>query len=98
LFKSEQINEAQSSLLIPVKQSASPHQRRDAVKQNRSSISAERIIVHGQDTEKMVESQTGLRNPELKRERLRQSNLTISSATNTFAKAENHQTVLALLI
>lgn len=47
LFKSEQINEAQSSLLIPVKQSASPHQRRDAVKQNRSSIDAQRIIACG---------------------------------------------------
>jgi hypothetical protein len=98
LFKSEQINEAQSSLLIPVKQSASPHQRRDAVKQNRSSIDAERIIARGQDTERMVESQTGLRNPELKRKSLRQSNLMISSAANIFAKAENHHPVLALLI
>lgn len=63
LFKNEQINEAQSTLLIPVMQSASPHHRRDAVKQTRSSMDAERIIAHGQDTERLVEAQTELSNP-----------------------------------
>lgn len=36
LFKSEQISEAQSSSLFPVKQSASPHQKSEAVKQIKS--------------------------------------------------------------
>lgn len=35
LFKSEQISEAHSSSLFPVKQSASPHQNSEAVKQSR---------------------------------------------------------------
>ena len=45
LPSNEQTKDAQLSLVVPLRQSASPHQMRDAVKQNRSSICECRIIM-----------------------------------------------------